>query len=341
MTERRAPAVYNGLSNPPFSANAWAIPACSGQAAHFQGDAVTDRRVGQTHQPLTLAAVLRHVLTLDPQDAQAPADELAVRRLNRRLGAALDICLQLDTARQQLQHAIATQRELETVLEMLVARVDAGQAPQDERREVAALVNSERELVADALSEWNRIGRRFARHTHLLPTQLDAVVEPAGPIPADEMDRLAEACLWTHADVHVSLLQRAMAWSDRLSGPTREHGRAPEGFHAWIARMELARAQAAADFSAARETYLQGVLELDREHACLVRARSARRNAEAGFRSRFAGALAFVEAIVEESRRTRAVLALQAHRTVARSRLFALAGLLPAQFGLTVPTVRH
>lgn len=341
MTERRAPAVNDGLANSPFFVEAGVSPARPGQAAHCEGDAVMHRRAGQTHQPLTLAAVLCHVLTLDPQDAQAPADDPARRGLNGRLGATLDICLQLDTARQQLRNAITTQRELETVLEMLVARVDAGQATHDERRQVAALVTSWRERVAGAVSEWNRIGRRFARHTHLLPTQLDAVVETAGPIPADEMDRLAEACLWTHADVQVSLRQRARAWSDRLSGSAREHGRAPEDFHAWIVRMEEARAQAAADFSAARETYLQGVLELDREHACLVRARSARRNAEAGFRSRFASALAFAEVIVEESRRMHAVLALQAHRSAARYRLFALAGLLPTQFGLTVPMVWH
>lgn len=341
MTERRALAVQNGPSSPSFLTEGFFPAACLKEAADCQGEAATPRRGCQSHQPMTLAGVLRHVLKLHPEDAKMSADEPVMRRLNGRLGAALEVCLQLDTARRQLQNAIATQRELETILEMLAARVDAGQATHAERRHVAAQVHSERAQVAEAVNEWNRSGRHFTRHTHLLPTQLDGVADTPGPLQADEMDRLAEACLWTHADVHFSLRQRANAWAYRHSGSMEESGRAPEDFHAWISRMEEARAQAAADFSAARETYLQAVFGLDREHACLVRARSARRTAEAGFRTRFASALVFTAAIVEERRRMHAVLALQARRSAARYRLFALAGLLPMQFGLAEPSACH
>jgi hypothetical protein len=92
---------------------------------------------------MTLAAVLRHVLVLDRDSGsarsvgvalsasqqgatslqEAPvasahdvsiavADEPALRRLNSVLNTTLDVCLQLDTARLQLQNAISTQREM-------------------------------------------------------------------------------------------------------------------------------------------------------------------------------------------------------------------------------------
>jgi hypothetical protein len=320
---------------------------------------------------MTLAAVLCHVLALDqrsggaqpvgaalsaPQDAPhtqealvaspsdaplAVADEPALRRLNGVLNATLDICLQLDTARLQLQNAIATQREMETVLEMVAARMEAGHAHQTDHRRITTLLTSERDKVSEAVREWNRVGRRFTQHTRLLPAQLESVVDTLGPLPADEMDRLAEACLWTHADVHFSLRQRARAWIDQRSNAPAGQGPAPEDFHAWMSRMEEVRAQAAADFSAAREAYLQAVLNLDREHAGFVRARSLRRTAETGFRHGSGSALHFTDAIVEESRRMHAVLALQARRLAAKHQLFALAGLLPKQFGLVGPLTWH
>ncbi len=346
MTERPAPSVPNGLSNPTLHPEAFTTSAIQRHDAASQRDAVLQRSSSQSHQAMSLAAVVRHVMALaacagPSAETQAPADESALRRLNGRLDATLDICFQLDAARRQLHNAISTQRELETVLEMLAARVDAGQASPDESRQVASLVSFGREKVAEAVSEWNRTGRCFARHTRLLPTQLDGLGDTPEPLSADEMDRLAEACLWTPADVHFSLRQRANAWSQRRCGAALEPGRALEDFHAWISRMEEARSQAAADFSAARETYLQCVLGLDREHASLVRARSLRRSAEVGFRCRFASAHAFAASIVEESRRMHSVLALQAHRSAARHRLYALAGLLPSQFGLAGPVACH
>jgi hypothetical protein len=320
---------------------------------------------------MTLAAVLRHVLMLDqgsgsaqpvgaalsvppvtPRMQEAPlastpdallavADEPALRRLNVVLNTTLDICLQLDTARLQLQNAISTQREMETVLEMVAARMEAGQAQQTDHRRITTLLTSERDKVSEAVREWNRVGRRFTQHTRLLPVQLESVVDTLGPLTTDEMDRLAEACLWTHADVHFSLRQRARAWNDRRVEAPHGRGPVPEDFHAWISRMEGVRAQAAADFSAAREAYLQAVLNLDREHANFVRARSMRRTAETGFRHGSGSALHFTDAIVEESRRMHAVLALQALRLAAKHQLFALAGLLPKQFGLVGPLTWH
>lgn len=365
MTERSAPAVHHGPSSP--SADAETPPVL---ARPRWGEVAAQRTSGQTHPSLTLAAVLRHVLALDrgrsgtpaaaaqpvPQGAaRAPeaqvgtqsdaslavADEPALRRLNELLNTTLDICLQLDTARLQLQNAISTQREMETVLEMVAARMEAGQAHQNEHRRITTQLTAERDKVSEAVREWNRIGRRFSQHTRLLPAQLESVVDTLGPLPADEMDRLAEACLWTHADVHFSLRQRARSWTDQRADGSPGSGRTPEDFRAWIARMEEVRAQAAADFSAAREAYLEAVLNLDREHASFVRARSLRRTAETGFRYGSGGALHFTDAIVEESRRMHAVLALQARRLAAKHQLFALAGLLPKQFGLVGPLTWH
>lgn len=365
MTERSAPATHQGPSSPSADAETPAVPTRARVA-----EGAVQRAAGQTHQSMTLAAVLRHVLALErghggtqaatampgpPGTSQAPAapaagpseaslavaDEPALRRLNERLNTTLDICLQLDTARLQLQNAISTQREIETVLEMVAARMEAGQAQHSEHRRITTQLMTERDKVSDAVREWNRIGRRFSQHTRLLPAQLESVVDTLGPLPADEMDRLAEACLWTHADVHFVLRQRARSWADRSADDSPESGRTPEDFRAWIARMEAVRAQAAADFSSAREAYLDAVLNLDRENACFVRARSLRRTAETGFRHGAGSALHFSDAIVEESRRMHTVLALQARRLAAKHQLFALAGLLPKQFGLVGPLTWH
>jgi hypothetical protein len=359
MTERTAPAVQHGPSNPPSLAETPAASVQTRPGDPRMGEKVVHRASAQAHQPMTLAAVLRHVLALNPASGStthpgpavpavtapdvslAVTDEPALRRLNGLLNTTLGICLQLDTARLQLQNAISTQREMETALELVAARLEAGQAHQTDHRRITTLLTLEREKVSEAVREWNRVGRRFTQHTRLLPVQLESVVDTLGSLPADEMDRLAEACLWTHADVHFSLRQRAQAWTGRRTDAASELGRKAEDFHAWIARMEEVRAQAAADFSSAREFYLDAVLSLDREHASFVRARSLRRTAETGFRHGSGSALHFADSIVEESRRMHAVLALQARRLAAKHQLFALAGLLPKQFGLVGPLTWH
>lgn len=295
--------------------------------------------VGQAHQPLTLAAVLQHVLLLE--DPASPADEPALRRINRVLDTALETCLQLDAARQQLQSAIATQRELEIVLEMLAARVERGQASQVDHRKVSARLSSARDTVTRSVSEWNRAGRRFTQLTRLLPVQLQTGFDALEVVLPDEMDRLAQACMATSADVHFSLGQRAQAWAARRVGPQRPSGFGPEDFGAWLANLEDARAKAAGDFACAREAYLQAVLNFDREHASLVRARSLRRMAETGFRLNTRSASDFADAINDESRRNLAVLICQAHRRASQYHLYALAGLLPQQFGLIEPATGH
>ncbi|WP_156406271.1 MULTISPECIES: hypothetical protein [unclassified Hydrogenophaga] len=302
---------------------------------------------GQTHKPLTLAAVLRHVLVLErPATAcaareLAPAEEPALRRVNRILDTALETCLQLDSARQRLQNAIAAQRELEIVLEMLAARLEAGQADQVDHRKVIARLASARETVTQAVGEWNRVGRRFTQLTRLLPAQLETGFETLGLVLTDEMDRLAHACLSTHADVQFSLNQRAQAWAARRTDPACEGGFGPEDFGSWLSSLESSRAQAATDFSSAREAYLQAVLNFDREHARLVRARSLRRTAETGFRLNARSAPDFADAVLEESRRNQAVLTCQWQRQATGYHLYALAGLLPRQFGLIDPAAGY
>ncbi len=294
---------------------------------------------GQVHQLLTLAAVLHHVLLMDRSCGLA--DEPALRRVNRVLDTALETCLQLDAARQQLQGAITTQRALEIVLEMLAARVELGQASQVDHRKVAARLCSARDTVTRTVGEWNRIGRRFTQLTRLLPAQLKTGFEALEPVLPDEMDRLAQACLSTSADVQFSLSQRAQAWAARRSDPARPSGFGPEDFGAWLSSLEDARAQAAADFAGAREAYLQAVLNFDREHACLVRARSLRRAAETGFRLNARSAPDYSDAIMDENRRNHAMLASQAQRMASQYHLYALAGLLPRQFGIIEPAAGY
>lgn len=297
---------------------------------------------GQIHKPLPLAAVLRHVSLMEEPGRVASREpvsvsEPALRRVNHLLYTVLETCLQLDAARQQLQSAISTQRELEVVLEMLAARVELGHASQMDHRKVTSRLTAARETVIRIVGEWNRIGRRFTHLTRLLPVQLETGFETLGPVLADEMDRLARACLSTHADVHFSLSQRAQAWTARRSDPACEGSFGPEDFGVWLSNLEDARAQAVADFASAREAYLQAVLNFDREHACLVRARSLRRTAETGFRLNTRSAPDFADAILEESGRNLAVLVCQSQRQAAGYHLYALAGLLPRQFGLIEP----
>lgn len=363
MTERSAPAVQAGASSSSPQLGQAPAERAGMTDVDLEGAAVR-RGSARVHQPMGLEAVLRHVVSLDmgagsglrpcvsqpgsvgtprlrhapgsltSEESPAAAGEPGLRQLNQRLNTTLDICLRLDTARLQLQNVISTQRDLETALEMVAARVEAGRGTPAEYRSVTSLLATRREKMTSAVSEWNRIGRLFTQHTRLLPAQLEAVVDNLGPLPADEMDRLAEACFWTHADLHSSFHQRAHAWAEvRMEEPELQ-AQAPEGFQAWMARLEEARSQAAADFAAAREAYLQSVLNADREHACLVRARSLRRTAETGFRYGSRSVLHFTDAIIEESEHLHAFLALQAQRLAAKHRLFALAGMLPRQYGL-------
>jgi hypothetical protein len=233
----------------------------------------------------------------------------------------------------QLQNAIATQRELDTVSGMLAARVDAGRAARPDQLELEARLAEARDRVAGAVNGWNLSGQRFTRLTRLLPVQLEAVVDNGGHISADEMDSLAAACLWIRADVHLSLGERVRTWADRHAGSSGNGGVQPEDFNSWILRMEQSRAQASADFACAREAYLQAALDFDREHACFVRARSLRRTAESSFRLGARSAHDFAHAILVESEHMHAVLSLQSRRLLAVHRLHALAGVYPALFG--------
>lgn len=314
--------------------------ATAGQLGPMSPRLPAQPQAASAHQPMPLAAVLRHLLTLDGEPGSAGLhgalmanDPPTRRRINDHLAAALDICLQLDTARLQLQNAFCSQRELQTVLEMLVARADAGQAVSLDVLRVTALLAAEDDKVFEAMTDWRRIGQRFTRQTRLLPTQLEPMVEATGLLAEDEMDRLATACLWVHAGPHPGL-RRAGDRSDPCIGASPVSGQVLEA-------LAQARVQAVADFSAAREAYLQAVLDLDREHARYVRARSLRRTAETAFRFGSRCATDLCEAIVEERQRLHAVLALQALRLAATHRLQALAGWLPQRFGLLEPPAWH
>ncbi len=331
MTERFADTLQRDAKASPDdpATPASAPPVPDGRTPAAKGGA------GQAHQPLTLAAVLHHVLLMD--SPAGPADEPMLRRVNRVLDTALETCLQLDAARQQLQSAIATQRELEVVLEMLAARVELGQASPVEHRKVAARLCSARDMVTRCVSDWNRIGRRFTQLTRLLPVQLKAGFDALEPVQLDEMDRLAQASQSTGADVQFSLSLRAQAWAAQRADPAHPSGFGPVDFGAWLSGLEEARAQAATVFAGAREAYFQAVLNFDREHARLVRARSLRRTAETWFRLNTRSATEYADAIVEESRCNHAMLSCLAQRRSSQHHLYALAGLLPQQFGLVEP----
>jgi hypothetical protein len=314
-----------------------------GDTSVVQRDRWSERPVAaHPGQPLTLAAVLRHVLQLDSTCAPraiASIDDADRVRTTALLDDALDSCLQLDAARLQLQNAITTRGEVETVSEMLAARVCAGQTGPVDQWTLEAGLNLAHDAVTRALDDWGRAGRRFTKLTRLLPVQLECIVDEFGPISADEMDRLAEACLWTHADVHLSLRERARAWTDRRAGSVKHEDVKPEDFNVWIARIEQSREQAAADFACAREVYLQAILDHDREHACFVRSRSVRRTVETSFRLGARSATELTEALLEESRRLHAVFLLRACGRLAKHRLYALSGVFPALSGRVEPGV--
>ena len=335
MTERFADTLQRDTKSA-----ARAHPVQTGASRGVDSRTSTSRNgAGQAHQPLTLGAVLRYALLVD--NSAGTAEEPALQRVNRVLDSALETCMQLDAARQQLQSAIATQRELEILGEMLAARVELGHVHQVDLRKVAARLASARDMVSQAVSEWNRLGRRFTQLTRLLPVQLKTGFDALEPVLPDEMDRLAQACEATCADVQFSLSQRAQAWAARRADPARPSGYGPEDFRAWLSGLEEVRAQAAADFASAREAYLEALMNFDREHANLVRARSLRRTAETGFRLNTRSAPDYSDAIVEESRRNHAMLTSQAQRRASQYHLYAMAGWLPRQFGLVEPAAGY
>jgi hypothetical protein len=344
MTESSAQALQAGVMNAPHRGATNTAAVRDGVDRVAPVSLGIQRACAPVRQSMTLVSVLRHVLAMDkaavPSSNPGTLVEAAdLSRMNALISTSLDTCVCVDTARRQLQNAISTQRDMETVLEMLAARVEIGQASQAEHRRVSTQVTFAYDKVSEAVSEWNRIGRHFTQLTRLLPAQLEPVSDMLSPILPDEMDRLAQACLNTRVNVYVSLRQRALA--RQRSGSLDGHEPGPEQFNTWVSYLEHSRSQGAAAFAAAREAYLQSTLDLDQAQACHVRARSLRRTAETGFRYGPRSALHFAEAILEESQRMHAVLALQSTRLAAKHQLFVLAGVLLPRLGLVGPQNPH
>lgn len=87
-------------------------------------------------------------------------------------------------------------------------------------------------------------------------------------------------------------------------------------------------------FGRARETYRLAAMDWERARTRWTRALEARQLAEAGFRSRARGALAFAGAIVNQHWEHGGLAAREAHACMKRHALYATVLLLPRQLGL-------
>lgn len=295
-------------------------------------------RAGSTQalrwQPMTPRDVLRHVTLTDPGCARPCAEERSLRHLNERMLTTLEACHRVDTARRQLLNTLKAQKTLESVSHILAARVEAGLSECLEQRKLALRLADMRRSVTEAIAAWDGASKQFTRLTRLLPAQLGALAEGFEPLDPAEIDRLAEASAFNCPQTQDSLRQLARERVRRRGSPAAWAGPLPEDLGAWVSRLHQARHQAIGQFAAARETYLQAVMDCGLAQAKAAQAHDARRLAEASFRIGVRGVLEFTEAVSDQNRQRNGLLDLEAQACMARHSLYAMALLLPGQFDL-------
>lgn len=285
-------------------------------------------------QPMTPRDVLRHVSLSDLGSAPPCSDARSLRHLNEQMLTVLEVCHRVDTARRQLLNTLKAQKTLESVSHILAARVEAGLSECLEQRKLALRLADVRRSVTEAVGAWDGASKQFTRLTRLLPAQLGALAEGFEPVDPAEIDRLAEASVLNCPQTQDSLRQLARERARRRGSPAAWTGPLPEDLGAWVSRLHQARNQAIGQFAAARETYLQAVMDCGLAQARLAQACDARRLAEAGFRIGARGVLEFAEAVSDENRLRNGLLDLEAQACMARHSLHAMALLLPEQFDL-------
>ncbi len=289
---------------------------------------------GQSRVPrMTVRDVLQHTRQGE-QGGGALPDPRHLRRLNERMLHVLEACHRVDTARRQLLNTLKTQKTLDNVSHVLVARVESGSSNFVEQRKLALLLADMRRSVTEALATWDVASRHFTRLTRMFPAQLDTITAVFEPVDAIEIDRLAQAsvlgCVQTQDVLRELAQERArqpMSFAERAD-------LAAEDLRARMTRLQDARTEAVGAFSMAREAYLQAVMDFGLAQFRVKRARDARDVAEAGFRIGARGVLEFAESIINQNRQRNDMLDLESRACVARHALYALALLLPEQFDL-------
>lgn len=281
---------------------------------------------------MTVREVLQHTRQGEQRDALS--DPRQLRRFNERALHVIEACHRADTTRRQLLNTLKTQKTLDNVSHVLVARVESGSSGFVEQRKLALLLADMRRSVAEALAAWDVASRHFTRLTRLFPAQLDTITAAFEPLDAIEIDRLAQAsalgCVRTQ-----DVLQELAQDRARHHVSFAEHtDLAAEDLRARMTRLQDARAEAVGEFSMAREAYLQAVMDFGLAQFRVKRAREARDMAEAGFRIGARGVMEFAGAIINQNRQRNDMLDLASRACVARHALYALALLLPEQFDL-------
>lgn len=289
---------------------------------------------GQPRVPrMTVREVLQHTRQSE-QGNRALSDLRQLRRFNERALHVIEACHRVDTTRRQLLNTLKTQKTLDNVSHVLVARVESGSSDFVEQRKLALLLADMRRSVTEALATWDVASRHFTRLTRLFPAQLDTITAAFEPLDATEIDRLAEASVLGCAQTQ-DVLQELAQERARHHAPLMEPPHlAAKDLRARMARLQDAGTEAVDEFSRAREAYLQAVMDFGLAQFRVKRARDARDMAEAGFRIGARGVLEFAESIINQNRQRNEMLDLESRASVARHALYALALLLPEQFDL-------
>lgn len=264
----------------------------------------------------------------------APSDPRHLRRLNERMLHVLEACHRVDTVRRQTLNTLKTQKTLDNVSHVLVARVASGSSDFVEQRKLALLLADMRRSVTQALATWDAASRHFTSLTRLFPAQLATITAAFEPLDAIEIDRLAQARVLGCAQTQEALQELAQEHARQHMSSAECTDLAAEDLRVCVTRLQDARTDAVGEFSAAREAYLQAVMDFGLAQFRVKRARDARGTAEAGFRIGARGVLEFAESIINQNRQRNDMLELESRACVARHALYALALLLPEQFDL-------
>jgi hypothetical protein len=282
---------------------------------------------------MTLRDVLQHAWQGE-RVADALSDPRLLKRLNERMLHALEACHRVDTARRQLLNTLKTQKTLDNVSHVLVARVASGSSDFVEQRKLALLLADMRRSVTEALTTWDAASRHFTRLTRLFPAQLDTITAAFEPVDAVEIDRLAQASLLGCTRTQDLLREVAQERAGQQMPFAKRADLVAADQRTCVTRLQDARTEAVGEFSMARESYLQAVMDFGLAQFRVKRARDARDVAEAGFRIGARGVLEFAEAIINQNRQRNGLLELESGASVARHALYALALQLPEQFDL-------
>ncbi|MBL0919196.1 MAG: hypothetical protein IBJ14_10865 [Hydrogenophaga sp.] len=134
---------------------------------------------------LSVAQVLHHVAVL-----AAPLDPpVGIERL----AEAADVCGRLVGARRQFFVALSLRQHVERVMQVARGREPVRPAWADEHQMLRSVEISVQACVDEAQLQWRRMGQRFTRLTHLLPTQLDPQLGLPPPLTPTQHQALMSA----------------------------------------------------------------------------------------------------------------------------------------------------